>query len=42
MVAFKKRKVHVSPENLEDPQIINNATDDITSLEALPRTKDLR
>ncbi|XP_078173082.1 protein NRT1/ PTR FAMILY 4.4-like [Carex rostrata] len=42
VVAFKKRKIHVSPENLEDPQITNNATDDITSLEVLPRTKDLR
>ncbi|KAF3340826.1 Protein NRT1/ PTR FAMILY 4.3 [Carex littledalei] len=42
VVALKKRKFHVSPENLEDPQIIKDGTDDITSLEVLPRTKDLR
>ncbi|KAF3336400.1 protein NRT1/ PTR FAMILY 4.6-like isoform X1 [Carex littledalei] len=42
VVALKNRKVHVSPENLEDPQINADATDDITSLEVLPRTKDLR
>ncbi|KAF3340828.1 protein NRT1/ PTR FAMILY 2.14 [Carex littledalei] len=42
VVALKKRKVHVSSENLEDTQIIKDATDDLTSLELLPRTKDLR
>ncbi|KAJ3675406.1 hypothetical protein LUZ60_004448 [Juncus effusus] len=40
VVAFKKRKIHVTPENLEDPQIMDLA--DTADVEHLTHTKDLR